>query len=433
MTTILFVHGTGIRRAVFDQACSLITRHTTDLGFRIEPCYWGDLGARFNLRGASIPDYDTARGIGGGEPRFDPAPQEAVSWTLLIEDPLYVLRLCATPGHSRGPIAPGSDNARVQLQQAMASVQPDAAARSLMEEGGVAAHFEPARQKILESVPYQTLRAQTKDAKADVAVVMQAVVAQAIGDAQATAEERARDSGLPDDIAAVGPPLAYAPDLCQSLAEMLTDSALTKLFGPETNEDSGRRGIVLDAARNAVIALTALAGTHYVRRRRGAVSDAASPFPADILFYQARGERIRELIHRRIEETAEEDGGPIVVLGHSLGGVACVELLIETDLRDSVRYLVTAGSQAPLFYEMDMLRTLPVGTPLPDHFPPWLNLYDRSDFLSYVGERVFPDRVTDQPVDNRRSFPDSHSAYWSNTNVWQEIRRALAAETDYAK
>ena len=120
----------------------------------------------------------------------------------------------------------------------------------------------------------------------------------------------------------------------------------------------------------------------------------------------------------------EEAEPPVVLLGHSLGGIACVDLLVEEPL-EKVKLLVTVGSQSPLFYEMDALQSLRYGQPLPDHFPKkWLNIFDRRDFLSYIGAQVFPDplqRIEDIEVNNRRPFPQSHGAYWANDQTWKAI------------
>lgn len=88
--------------------------------------------------------------------------------------------------------------------------------------------------------------------------------------------------------------------------------------------------------------------------------------------------------------------------------------------------MVTVGSQAPFFYEIDALASLSYGEPLPSYFPAWLNIYDGRDFLSYIGAGVFPGRVTDQRVDNGQPFPQAHSAYWRNDAVWQHVGRFLA-------
>jgi hypothetical protein len=62
---------------------------------------------------------------------------------------------------------------------------------------------------------------------------------------------------------------------------------------------------------------------------------------------------------------------------------------------------------------------------LPNSLPPWLNIYDLKDFLSYVGGDLFPGRVVDHRVDNRQAFPASHSAYWYNPMVWEAILPTL--------
>ena len=109
----------------------------------------------------------------------------------------------------------------------------------------------------------------------------------------------------------------------------------------------------------------------------------------------------------------------MVLIAHSLGGIACVDLLVKTPL-SAVKLLIICGSQAPLFYEIGALQSLefgdiPAAHRLPGHFPTWLNFYDLRDFLSYVAEPLFAkDRVTDVVVDNRLPFPESHSGYWRN-------------------
>ncbi len=165
--------------------------------------------------------------------------------------------------------------------------------------------------------------------------------------------------------------------------------------------------------------LLARVGTRYARRHRSSLTDAGTPAGGDILLYQARGEKIRGLIRKRLEEVES----PVVLLAHSLGGIACVELLVAESL--GIELLVTAGSQVPFLYEIGALGSLAVGDELPGHFPPWLNIYDSRDFLSYVGAGVFPGRVEDVKVDNSQPFPAAHSSYWENPEVWAAIDGAL--------
>ena len=82
--------------------------------------------------------------------------------------------------------------------------------------------------------------------------------------------------------------------------------------------------------------------------------------------------------------------------------------------------LVTLGSQSPFLYEIGALASLRPGQSLPRYFPPWLNVFDRSDFLSFVAGRLFSG-VTDLEMASGQPFPESHSAYYGNEVVWNAI------------
>mgnify|MGYP001792228142 CR=1 FL=1 len=185
------------------------------------------------------------------------------------------------------------------------------------------------------------------------------------------------------------------------------------------------RGVVPDLlkkhASKVVASLAQLYGNYQMDRKRGAVMDATHPFAGDILLYQAKGQKIRDYIRQRIEE-AQVDS-PVFLMAHSLGGIACVDLLIEQDLSKQVGGLITVGSQAPFFYEIGALQQLEYDDPLPSHFPKkWLNIYDVRDYLSYVGEGLFPDQIVDKSVNNGVPFPESHGAYWEkNSEAWEAI------------
>ncbi|NEQ82339.1 MAG: hypothetical protein F6K26_19415, partial [Moorea sp. SIO2I5] len=109
-----------------------------------------------------------------------------------------------------------------------------------------------------------------------------------------------------------------------------------------------------------------------------------------------------------------------VILAHSLGGIACVDLLVTQPMAQ-VTLLITVGSQAPFLYEINALYSLEFGQPLPDFFPEWLNIYDLRDFLSYIGANLFPNKVQDILVDSKQPFPQAHSAYWTNPATWKAI------------
>ncbi len=61
MTTVLFVHGTGVRNPEYEETFKLIetTLHLERPDVKVERCLWGDeLGTKLNAQGASIPLYD---------------------------------------------------------------------------------------------------------------------------------------------------------------------------------------------------------------------------------------------------------------------------------------------------------------------------------------------------------------------------------------
>jgi hypothetical protein len=163
-----------------------------------------------------------------------------------------------------------------------------------------------------------------------------------------------------------------------------------------------------------------------VRPLRAGASRAIAPAIGDILHYQALGQEIRGLIRKKIESIP----GDVFVLAHSLGGVACFELMVEARRNGAkglsgVRGLITAGSQAPLLYEFDALQTLDKGDVLPSGFPRWLNLYDENDLLSYRANRLF-DVKADKQIDSMLPPLEAHSAYWNLDETWKAIGELIS-------
>ncbi|MEH1789973.1 MAG: hypothetical protein V7L23_31515 [Nostoc sp.] len=200
------------------------------------------------------------------------------------------------------------------------------------------------------------------------------------------------------------PPILTDAQLRDKVVELLT-LALTEA-------ELGLGGWLL----KPLVELAQHGGTNYVRGNRLELTDKISPMPGDVLLYQTRGEKIRAFIQEQIAQVEP----PVVLTAHSLGGIACVDLLVQQQL-SQVELLVTVGSQAPFLYEINALYSLEYGQLLPEHFPQWLNIYDLRDFLSYVGNRIFPERVQDVVVDSKQPFPRSHGAYWTNAKTWEAI------------
>lgn len=407
MGTLLFVHGTGVRQHGFNQSFELIQHHAKSAvpAYTVRPCFWGQsLGAELHFKGASIPGYDATGGDPDPKPATD-AEARLTVWRLLWNDPLFEFRVLSSQWKPKVGGTFGGLSELESLLTASLAGQGDAAplaaqlnASNLTAEYATAVAWLAQRPEFLKA---------TGDSRAP-EVAARALVAKVAELSGAT---------HPDSFA----PLRTSPKFRDSLERMITAAITPKTY----------------AIFGAFMAPVAALGTLYVRRNRGEFSDGTSPAAGDILVYQARGSAIRKFIRDRLREAS----GPVVILAHSLGGIAAVETLIEGEdglgpSTSKVSHLVTVGSQAPYFYEIGALATLPlsakpadtdVESRLPDHFPKrWLNFYDLRDFLSYQGHPIFGKRVTDVKVDNGLAFPESHSAYWANGDVWDGIRNALA-------
>ncbi|MBN3940466.1 MAG: hypothetical protein V7L21_00890 [Nostoc sp.] len=386
MTTVIFVHGTGIREREYNETFQIIEQkiHAQRPDIKVAPCLWGGLGAKFNDNRASVPLEDATLALSQGEEDAD-----IVLWGQLYRDPLYELRLLSLKPIEAGN--PFGEEPGDVLQSRVASLTPGSQLQAKLQEAGIAEVFEPAREAVIHSEPYERalLTVSESDLSEYYAPIARAIVAQAMF----ISEQQEKF-----------PPILTDAQLRDKVVELLT-LALTEA-------ELGLGGWLL----KPLIGLALPIGTNYVRGNRLELTDKVSPMPGDILLYQTRGEKIRAFIQEQIVQAEP----PVVLIAHSLGGIACVDLLVQQQL-SQVELLVTVGSQAPFLYEINALYSLEYGQLLPEHFPEWLNIYDLRDFLSYVGNRIFPERVQDVRVDSRQPFPRSHGAYWTNAKTWEAI------------
>ncbi|WP_298910761.1 hypothetical protein [uncultured Nostoc sp.] len=386
MTTVIFVHGTGIREREYNDTFKIIEQkiHAQRPDIKVAPCLWGALGAKFNDNRASVPLEDATLAL--SQPEED---ADIVLWGQLYRDPLYELWLL-----SLKPIKSGNafgKKPRDILQSRVASLTPTSQLEAKLQEAGIAEVFEQAREAVIHSEPYK--RALLTVSESDLSEYYAPIVRAFVAQAMFISEQQEKF-----------PPILTDAQLRDKVVELLT-LALTEA-------ELGLR----DSVIKAIVGLALPIGTNYVRGNRLELTDKISPMPGDILLYQTRGEKIRTFIQEQIEQAEQ----PVVLLAHSLGGIACVDLLVQQQL-SQVELLVTVGSQAPFLYEINALYSLEYGQLLPEHFPQWLNIYDLRDFLSYVGNRIFPDRVQDVRVDSRQPFSRSHGAYWRNPETWEAI------------
>lgn len=389
MTTVIFVHGISVREPQFSQTFEKIKNELQNKlpNLKIVPCLWGDsLGAKLNADGASIPLYDSTRN--DAQRGQD---ENLIRWMQLYKDPLYELRLLSLKTPEEQEFIPSQEDPSEKIDEKVKQLNLSEELQAKLKEGGIACVFEEAYQNVVRTSAYRealkTISDETLIEYRD--AIARAIIAESI----AICERQEKYTGMATDA-----------NLREEVVKFLSCQIL-----------ESERGVG-DWLKENLSKLVLSQTTNHLKRKRGVISDITYPAVGDILLYQGRGQKIRNLIQKRIEEVEE----PVVLLAHSLGGIACVDLLVKEQL-EQVKLLVTVGSQAPYFYEINALQSLEFGQALPEDFPEWLNIYDLKDFFSFIGGNVFPNKIQDIPVDNQQPFPQSHSAYWTNKATWKAI------------
>ncbi|MFF6954746.1 alpha/beta fold hydrolase [Streptomyces iakyrus] len=370
-------------------------------------CYWGDrFGATLSAGGRSVPGLQRTRGAADDLLAVAPPDREAAEWALLLTDPLCEVRVLAEIGWDAGDdfAMPGVRSAGAEVLELLSGLPPfpeetDELGR-LLRDTDLYGTYPQALTDIAHAPEATRAAGRAEDdgsarelAVAAARAVVAAALAAAGADADCTGDERDRLVDL-----------------------------LTARLGGDARGVAGRAGAVLG---NLALYMTTQPALNLWR---GPLTTKSTPFLGDILRYQARGAALRDLLHEEIAEGP----GPTVLIGHSLGGIALVDLLALAAARGEpvpgVELVVTVGSQAPFLYELGALTALAPGEPLPAGFPRWLNIYDRQDLLAFMAEPVFPadPRVTDHEVSSRQPFLPCHSAYWKLDAVYDRIAHAVA-------
>ncbi|MBW4506471.1 MAG: hypothetical protein KME64_08180 [Scytonematopsis contorta HA4267-MV1] len=398
MATIIFVHGTGNRKEAYVQAfrtieSALSQRKSTA---KLIPCLWGEvLGTKLNARGASIPNYNDTKGGANSQNEID----FIKLWQELYKDPWYEIRLLSFKPLPQSSTVSKKIAPSQEIANQVNELKNSSLLLSKFEELGITEEFYSAIDELTTTTAYaRLLERATRPLEDEYIAISRAIVAQTIFLCKEKDKYKA---------------IIYDADLRDEIVNDINNELTS----------GAERGIVTDFVKSQVTHFVKYKGTQKIERERGALTDSFYPFAGDILFYQAKGKKIRDFIYEEMKNAEP----PVVLLGHSLGGIACFELLIERQL-PQVELLITVGSQAPFLYEIDSLQTLAYGEPLPERFPKWLNIYDLRDILSYLGNvpGIFPGKVTDVRVDNKQPFPESHGAYWYTKETWDEIIKALS-------
>ena len=389
--TLFFVHGTGVRKPGYEGTLEDIRK-----GCAREPrlanvviadnCPWGEaLGVNGQLAELTLPPEDRTRAFG---PTLTAAELELARWSVLLNDPLFEIRIASQQPAEQG-LSIGRQPPDVLAAAALARIaaNPPGAAGVASGRLSVGARAVAAAPELSAAA----LAAGNADDPELATIVARAVMAFAL-------------KPVPGEVAR--PPAA----LDGAVRDAGVD-ALASAFAPTTR---GLRSWVKDKVSDTIKGIA----TDRLIDRRAGLTGGTLPTIGDIFFHLRRGASFIDYVAEKMQPWPQ----PIVAVGHSLGGVILVDLLSRAS-HPPVAKLVTAGSQAPLFFAMDSLETLrPANTP-PAPFVPWLNIYDRADFLSYLAGEVFGanSEIKDEEVRSGVPFPDSHGAYWEQARTYQLI------------
>jgi hypothetical protein len=406
---LFFVHGTGVRDvtpAMEKIRAGVKSVLAWDEG-AVVPIEWGRaVGPQPLDVSIALPPEQADRGIDnamlGSEAGRD---ESSALWDLLLVDPAIELRLLAEQGPAAEvTIVPGVEAPEVVFEHRLRGLAlPDEA---LADAGFSLADVRAAAQELADN-PAVNGAAAAAGGLADGEVVegaARAVVATMIAHTAADWEADALAPAATSDAQA-------------------REALVVAVAGALAPESALARGFVIDK-------IVAPLATRYAVSKRAAFMAPFCDFARDVTFYLEHGKMIRDLIANAIREAG--DASPVVLLAHSLGGIAAVDLLADQTEMSGARalkvdLLVTVGSQAPILYLMDSLSSLSPKTPDTLPFVPWLNIYNREDLLSFCAKRVFPARTTivDEPVDAGVPFPMSHSAYWGQRRTYELIKESL--------
>lgn len=346
-----------------------------DLPCEVSGCLWGDvLGIDF--AGLSIPEMPQ---------RTADEEARANRWEYLQIDPLFDLKLWCTPVGASPKKLGETTPSQFLWTGRISKYEPGIELNALLDREEVNPFFTGAWNTVVATkLPEKAFAGAGQEDASVARAFAEAVVAQMMHDASQAA-----------------PPVAIPPHIGEKIVDRL-------LFDWKQVSKAILKDLLLKVFGG--VAKTVL------RPMRAGASRAVAPAIGDILRYQAIGGQIRELIRKKIDGIP----GDVFVLSHSLGGIACFEMMVESRPAH-VKGLITAGSQAPLLHEFGALQTLKEGARLPDGFVRWLNLYDENDLLSYRADRVFQ-CTADRRVDCMMPPLEAHSAYWKLDETWTAIR-----------
>ena len=185
-----------------------------------------------------------------------------------------------------------------------------------------------------------------------------------------------------------------------------------------------------------------------LRFKRAQLSRLVAFFLGDIFVYlrereTAGEEGVQERLFRPIIDdlvkgwlARRDDKEPLVVVGHSLGGVLLIDLLTDPSCIARlaaeapgfrIDLLTTVGSQPGFFADLQLYKGKPqAGGRLekPPSVSAWRNVFDYTDIFSFLTKPAFND-VADLSYDTAVDLFAAHTSYFKRPSFYQRLGRRL--------
>ncbi|MDP9332740.1 MAG: lipase family protein [Actinomycetota bacterium] len=389
---VLVIHGVGNRdEAAFNSRVAKL-QDATGNTWNMVPVYWGDLAAHEELVAQTVPRIDGIR-----------APAD-----IGVPDTAGALLFGATAAPLDGVVRESVADSHQQI---------DAVLRGARAAGGA-----EVRDGDRETPIPQDLEAAVRDEWPQLTWLRHVTDPEAL--------ERIGNF--------LAPPLSEA--VADTSGQVATrDGATTevRLSWPDVGGFAKRRLHELDELVGSLIRDSAGRLNEFMRSGLG---PPMTKFFGDVLVYQ----RHRDVIHQRVRDKVAAlndpelgtEKHPVLVTGHSLGGVIAFDLAVLPDTPLWTRSLVTFGSQAPFFHVCDPRERLaPFGlgqhVKLPKSVGRWTNLWESLDVVAFIAANVFVLDDGSAPEDIEvphlaSSGVWTHSVYWETPELFAALNNAFA-------
>ncbi|MBK7599637.1 MAG: hypothetical protein IPJ07_14395 [Acidobacteria bacterium] len=212
-------------------------------------------------------------------------------WGLLYDDPLCELRILGIKTKQTSMAVPNQLSPYQQLDGEIKRIKLEGELGEIFRICGLSTVWDDAKRDVTTSQDYKSALNAASAATDDYRqAIIRAIIAQAILTLRERKKLRYDESPI-------------APRDRDRITELLLEQM------------GVHRGVIGWIAKQAL----GRPATWFIRRNRADYSESAYPMIGDILLYQSRGQAIRDLIREKIKEAKP----PVILLAHSLGGIAC--------------------------------------------------------------------------------------------------------------